>query len=155
MRAVGTTDEGLRRAVLAVFGLGAAGLGAELLLLGHFEDWRQQLPLALLAAGLIMALALLTLGPSRPLLLLFRGATALLVLAGAVGLYYHMGANIEFETEMYPSMAGIELLWHAAQGALPALAPGAMVQLGLLGALYIYRHPGLKREATQGENDAA
>lgn len=153
MRADGATDDRLRRAVLAVFGLGGVGLGAELLLLGHFEDWRQQLPLVLLGVGLALALAL-ALTQSRPLLLLFRGVNALLLVAGVVGLYYHISANIEFEIEMYPSLAGFELLWNAIQGALPALAPGALAQLGFLGALYTYRHPGLERGATQGGNDA-
>jgi hypothetical protein len=35
------------------------------------------------------------------------------------------------------------LLWKVMSGAAPALAPGAMVQLGLLGLIYTFRHPAL------------
>ena len=36
-----------------------------------------------------------------------------------------------------------KLVWKALRGATPALAPGALAQLGLLGLLYTYRHPAL------------
>ena len=35
-------------------------------------------------------------------------------------------------------------------GATPALAPGAMVQLGLIGLAYTFRHPALRSAATAG-----
>ena len=39
----------LRQILLATLVLGLVGVGLELLLLEHFEDWRQQTPLALIA----------------------------------------------------------------------------------------------------------
>ena len=34
---------------------------------------------------------------------------------------------------MDPALHGLDLFWSALRGATPALAPGAMAQLGLIG----------------------
>jgi hypothetical protein len=60
-----------------------------------------------------------------------------------VGLYLHYRGNVEFALERDPSLSGARLLWKALRGATPALAPGALSQLGLLGLLYTYGHPAL------------
>ena len=138
----------LRRGLLLIFVLGTIGLGIELLLLGHFEEWRQQVPLVLLVLGLIL-LAVRILYRSAVILRLFRLTMLAFVLAGMVGLWFHLSANVEFELEMYPTMSGLELLFKALGGAMPALAPGALVQLGLIGFLYTYQHPALSREQTK------
>jgi hypothetical protein len=65
----------------------------------------------------------------------------LCILSGALGVYFHVRGNLEFELEMTPAAAGW-LLWREVMtGATPALAPGAMVQLGLVGLAWAYRHP--------------
>lgn len=138
----------LRRGLLLIFVLGAVGLGAELLLLGHFEEWRQQVPLALLAFGLVLLAARL-LYRGVLILRLFRLTMLAFALGGLVGLYFHLSANMEFELEMYPTLSGLELLAKSLGGAMPALAPGALVQLGLIGLLYTYQHPALSREQAQ------
>ena len=67
---------------------------------------------------------------------------------GVLGLILHFKGNVEFELELHPSMGGFELVWEGLRGAFPALAPGAMAQLGLLGLVACYRHPLLSgREA--------
>ena len=138
----------LRRGALLIFVLGTIGLGTELLLLDHFEEWRQQVPLVLLALGLIL-LAVRLFYRSAIILRLFRLTMLAFVLGGIVGLWFHLSANMEFELEMYPTMSGLELLFKALSGAMPALAPGALVQLGLIGFLYTYQHPALSRERTK------
>ena len=138
----------LRRGLLLIFVLGTVGLGTELLLLGHFEEWRQQVPLALLAFGLVL-LAVRILYRDAIILRLFRWTMLVFVLGGMVGLWFHLGANMEFELEMHPTLSGLELLFKALSGAMPALAPGALVQLGLIGFLYTHQHPALSREQTQ------
>ncbi len=135
----------LRRGVLLIFVLGTVGLGTELLLLGHFEEWRQQVPLALLVLGLIL-LAVRMLYRGAIILRLFRLTMLAFVLGGMVGLWFHLSANMEFELEMYPTLSGLELLVKSLGGAMPTLAPGALVQLGLIGFLYTYQHPALSRE---------
>ena len=138
----------MRRCILLIFVLGTIGLGTELLLLGHFEEWRQQVPLVLLALGLIL-LAARMLYRGAITLRLFRLTMLAFVLGGMVGLWFHLSANMEFELEMYPTLSGLKLLSKALGGAMPALAPGALVQLGLVGFLYTYQHPALSREQTK------
>ena len=138
----------LRRGVLLIFVLGTIGLGTELLLLDHFEEWRQQVPLVLLVLGLVL-LAARILYRGAIILRLFRWTMLAFVVGGMVGLWFHINANMEFELEMYPTLSGLELLSKALGGAMPALAPGALVQLGLIGFLYTYQHPALSRKQTQ------
>ena len=138
----------LRRGLLLIFVIGTVGLGTELLLLEHFEEWRQQVPLVLLTLGLIL-LAVRLFYRGAIILRLFRLTMLAFVLGGIVGLWFHLSSNMEFELEMYPTMSGLELLSKALGGAMPALAPGALVQLGLIGFLYAYQHPALSRKQTQ------
>ena len=131
----------LRQGLLLIFVLGSVGLGTELLLLEHFKEWRQQVPLALLVLGLILlAVHLVYKGPV--VLRLFRLMMLAFVLGGIVGVWIHFDANMDFELEMYSKLRGWDLISRAAHGALPVLAPGALIQLGLIGLLYTYRHPG-------------
>ncbi|MDE2734830.1 MAG: hypothetical protein OXI72_10590 [Gemmatimonadota bacterium] len=138
----------LRRGLLLIFVIGTVGLGTELLLLDHFEEWRQQVPLVLLALGLVL-LAIRLFYRGAIILRLFRLTMLAFVLGGMVGLWFHLSSNMEFELEMYPTLTGLELLSKALGGAMPALAPGALVQLGLIGFLYSYQHPALSREQTK------
>jgi hypothetical protein len=130
----------LRALLLGVFLLGALGTAAELVLLEHYEDPWQWAPLALLGAGLL-AVGLLHARPTAALVRLVRALMGLFVASGAVGVALHLKGNVEFELEMQPSLAGLALAWEALRGATPALAPGTMLQLGLVGLAYTYRHP--------------
>jgi hypothetical protein len=135
----------LRAFVLLLFLLGLLGTGAELLLLGHTEDRWQYTPLVL------MALALLVLGwriiDRRANLRVFQLLMLAWIVSGFIGLWLHYKANIEFELEMYPDLKGMALFWKAIKGTTPpSLAPGTMIQLGLLGLVYTYRHPALTRK---------
>jgi len=134
----------LRRILLAVVLVGIAGLSAELLLLEHYEDVWQWTPLALLAAG-IVAGAAVALRPGRGVLLAFRAVMAVYIVGGALGAYLHLRGNMEFERESDPALTGTALLWESLRGATPALAPGSLAQLGLVGLALAYRHPALRR----------
>ena len=148
------TGARLRRFILLIFVAGAAGTGADLVLLGHFEDVWQWVPLALLPLGLIaVAWQRIERGPRSTRVL--QGTMMLFLASGVAGLWFHYDGNAEFEIEMYPSLAGWELIREALSGATPALAPAAMIQLGLLGLTYAYRHPFLEREPAAGVGGAA
>lgn len=129
-----------RRFALFVLLLGIGGAAIELVLLGHTEDRMQWVPLVLLAAGFVTGLAL-AVHASRPVLATFGTVMGLYVPAAVVGIYLHLKSNVEFELEMRPSMEGTELALESLQGAMPALAPGTMAYLGLIGLLVWYRHP--------------
>lgn len=134
----------LRRLLLALCVLGMLGLLAELVLLEHYEDAWQWVPVVALALGVLLAAAV-WLRPARGTLNAFRALMALYVAAGALGVYLHMRGNLEFERERDSSLGGAALLWEAMRGATPALAPGALAQLGLLGLALAHRHPALRR----------
>jgi hypothetical protein len=136
----------VRRILLAGLWLGITGTAVELLLLEHYEEWRQMIPLGLLAAGLL-ALVWHTVHRSAAPLRALQVLMLMFVIAGATGLVLHYRGNAEFELEMYPSKAGWELFRESMMGATPALAPGTMIQLALIGLAYSYRHPLLRRDA--------
>jgi hypothetical protein len=144
----------LRRALMALVLFGAVGLVLELLLLEHFESVLQFIPLVLLALVLVSG-AVLARWPSVRAIQSFRAVMLLCVAAGAVGVYLHYRGNVEFELERQPLRHGFDLFWEAIRGATPALAPGALSQLGLLGLVYTFRHPAMRRDAStraQGSN---
>ena len=137
-------NSALRLLLLAVLGFGLVGLAIELLLLGHTEETPQWIPLITITLGLVAG-TVLAIRPARKTVIAFRIAMALFVIASLAGLYFHYTGNVEFELEMYPSMAGMELFRKSMTGATPALAPGMMAQLGLMGLAITWRHPALRR----------
>ena len=141
-----TTIRVLRGLLLAIFVFGVVGTGVELVLLDHFEDFWQWTPLALMVASLAVLGWHLAAG-GRPSTRAFQVVMLLFVVGGLVGVVLHYQGNAEFELEMYPSLAGFDLFKESIQGATPALAPGTMVQLGLIGLAYTFRHPALAGKA--------
>ena len=130
------------------------GTGIELIFLEHFEDPWQWAPIALLGAGLVLGAAVV-LRPSRPTVRALQLLMSSYVLSAGVGLYLHLKANVEFELELRPTMANTELILETLKGAIPALAPGVMVQLGLLGLLACFRHPALMATGADFEQKEA
>ncbi|MDH3272174.1 MAG: hypothetical protein OEN56_12620, partial [Gemmatimonadota bacterium] len=97
-------------------------------------------PVVLLSVGFGVGIAL-AVRPSSTLVATFRALMVLYLPAAAAGIYLHLKSNVEFELEMRPSMEGLELARESLQGAMPALAPGTMAYLGLLGLIVCLRHP--------------
>ena len=141
------TADGLRRGVLAIILFGSIGVLIELLLIGHTEDWWQILPLALLGA-VILAAACAWFISSRRALTALRLVMWACVLGGLTGQWLHYSGNVEFEREMYPNLAGMELFQESMSGATPVLAPGTITVIGLLGLVFAWRHPSSKPGAT-------
>jgi len=133
------TLEGLRRFLLVILILGLTGTGVELLLLEHHEGALQLVPLAILAAGLGVVVWHAATG-SAVSAQAVRAVMILSVAAGVAGIYFHYQANVEFQLETDPRLAGQALFWRVVHAkAPPALAPGAMVQVGLIGLAYTHR----------------
>ena len=128
----------IRRVILAVLLLGMSGLLAELALIAHYEDVTQWIPIALLAVGLLVVVADLLLARSWTQLLI-QLTMVLVVAAGVLGVYFHFQGSREFQLEMDPQMRGTTLMWHVLRAkSPPTLAPGSMIQLGVLGLGYAY-----------------
>jgi hypothetical protein len=134
----------LRRLVLAVVLLGTSGLLVELLFIEHLESWQQTVPLVALGAGFALG-GLLAVRPGAAAIRAFQWLMSAFVVIGLAGLYLHYIGNVEFERERDPALDGIDLVWESLRGATPALAPGAMIQLGLLGFVFAFRHPARAR----------
>jgi hypothetical protein len=135
----------IRRVLLVILLIGLAGTTTELLLLKHDEGPTQLIPLVLLALAFI-AIAWHESARGTASLRLFQITMASFIGAGIVGMYLHYRANVEFAREVDPAIAGRALLIKAVTAKTPpALAPGSMSQLGLIGLAYAYRYPVRRR----------
>jgi hypothetical protein len=137
--------EVLRRWILGVLVLGLAGTITELVLLEHYEQPLQFVPLVLIAAA-VATLAFEVRrhdAASRRALLIVMG---LFVLAGFVGFVAHFFGSAEFQLELNPEMGRWELIEKVLRAkAPPLLAPGMMLQLGLLGLAYVFSDPRYRK----------
>jgi hypothetical protein len=132
----------LRRGLLALLAFGAVGLIGELILLEHYEEVGMWVPLTLLTLTLIV-IAWHWWDEGRRSLRMLQAVMLLLVAAGPVGVFLHTRGNYLSEREFDPSVLGFDLWIAVLRGESPILAPGTLVQFGLLGLLYAYRHPAL------------
>ena len=112
---------------------GILGLSVELLLLAHVDGALQWAPLALLGAAFLTVLAAGR-RPGPRAILACRASLAALVIAGPVGMVLHYLGNREFQLELDPSLQGLALFAKVVRAhSPPALAPGAMILVGLAG----------------------
>jgi hypothetical protein len=143
----------LRRFLLLILLIGMSGTATELILLNHYEDPSQLIPLVLIA-GAFAAIAWHLLDRNVVSLRALQMTMVLFIVAGVLGMYLHYLANMEFQREMDASIDGMHLFWKAiAAKTPPALAPGSMLQLGFIGLAYTYRHPAADR-FTRGASGA-
>lgn len=157
MRTMAGTDPGvigtMRTLLLVVLAVSMAGSAADLLLIEHYEEPWQVAPLAVFAAGLATAGWAATSGAPGAVLAM-RIVMTLAIASGVVGVLLHFGASREFQQEIDPALAGWALVVKSVTAkAPPALAPGVMIQIGLLGLLYTYRHPALTRAAQHAHGE--
>jgi Na+-driven multidrug efflux pump len=143
------THATVRQLLLALVVIGIVGLEVELALLRHAESFSQWIPHVTLFIGLLTTAAVVFRAGPRTLKV-FQVMMIVFLVVGALGVYFHLNGNVEFAEERDPSLSGVRLLWKALRGASPALAPGALAQLGLLGLLYGYKHPAITRDNTIG-----
>jgi hypothetical protein len=114
--------------MLGLVVLGTAGISVELVVLEHYTDWNQLIPLVVAAWGVLAALGM-TLAPGLPALRVWQFTMLVFVGTGITGVTMH--GDVVSET-VHP----------------PLLAPSLFTQLGLLGLLYTYRHPNARDETS-------
>jgi hypothetical protein len=140
-----STLKAIRRWIFAVLVLGVTGTGLELFLIEHYEDTLQLVPLVSIA----MALAVLVWHGIRGDALstrMLQAAMVLFVVSGTVGMGLHFRGGAEFQLEIDPEQNRWDIFSKVIRAkAPPVLASGVLVQLGLLGLVYAYRHPSLDR----------
>jgi hypothetical protein len=165
--ATGATLITLRRLLLGLLLFGLVGTATELVLMGHDEDAWQLIPLVVIAMA-VLAVGALLWGQTwvRPgsdrgqiprartsTVRFFRVSMLLLILSGVLGAVLHYRANMEFKLETDPSLNGWALFSSVIQAkAPPALAPGNMALLGLLGLACVFRIERASPSATHDHN---
>ena len=144
-------SDAARTILLGIFVLGVGGIATELWLLGHYEELDQFIPVGLVALGAVGVVAA-AFRPTPVSVRLFQAVMLLMIVSGFVGVWFHFQATTEFQLEMDPSLRGWALFRKAIVAkAPPALAPGAMIQLGLIGLAYTFRHPALRGLTPRGD----
>jgi hypothetical protein len=124
--------------LLTILLFGSAGTALELMLLEHSETLTQLVPLVLIAIALVVIIWY-AMADSSMSLRLMRVTMTAFIAAGVLGVVLHYQGSVEFQKELDPSIEGFALFTKAIHSkAPPALAPGTMVQLGLLGLVCTY-----------------
>jgi len=139
----------LRRWILVILVLGLLGTVTELVLLEHYEQPLQFVPLVLIVAAvgaLWWELRRRDVASRRAIQIVM----VLFVLAGFVGFAAHFYGSAEYQLELNPDMSNWELLEKILRAkAPPLLAPGMMLQLGLLGLAYVFSDPLFRRRESK------
>lgn len=138
----------VHRGLLWVLLVGLVGLEVELFLLKHTDGVWQIVPLVLLGAGLLMVAWYAT-NRSTLSARALQGAMWLYIASGAAGTVLHFKGNVVYEQESNPGLTGRELYRSAVQGSTPTLAPGAMIQLGLVGLIVVFSGNRLRDDASE------
>ena len=134
----------MRKALAAVLIFGLLGTEVELFLLKHTDGAWQLVPVVLVGATLLLAAWAAT-RPSPLTLGILRVVMGVFLIVGITGVILHFTGNVGYERESNPGLGGADLYKAAMMGSTPLLAPGVMIQLGLIGLLYTYRHPVFTR----------
>jgi hypothetical protein len=146
----------LRRWLIALSALAAAGTALELLLLRHWDNGLELIPfVSLVALGL--AIAVLATGHGRRgvrAVQIVRAIAVTVAISGAIGVFIHVRSNYEAApldfryTDSWPTTAE-PIRWLLAAtdtvGPSPTLAPAALTFAALALLAATLRHPALVR----------
>jgi hypothetical protein len=136
----------VRRGLLGLLTLGTIGMLVELWLVEHFDDANQVIPVTIGTIGLVSIVGVL----ARPNAFTVRALQFVMLCyagAGIIGISMHYQSNVIAQHGANPALTGAPLFWQVVRSpAPPALSPGILVQLALLGLLSTYRHPVLSGE---------
>jgi NO-binding membrane sensor protein with MHYT domain len=128
----------LQRWLMGTLVLGLTGTAIELLLLEHYDEPWQLVPLLLIA----LAFAVLAWHRARSTTASVRAlrmTMLMFVVSSAAGVVLHFRAAAQFQLEIDPAMPTPELIRKVMRVKdPPVLAPGVMLQLGLIGLAYAY-----------------
>ncbi len=144
MASVSTEDQTLSRVRLLVLAAMVAALivtEAELIYVGHTNSNNGQI-IAVVLVGIGLAVSTWhVIARNTPSIVVFRVAMYLFLVFGIDGMLAHYHSAVQAALKARPALAGWTLLHAAISGKIPLLAPGMMIQIGLLGLVYTFRHP--------------
>jgi hypothetical protein len=139
----------LRRGVLVLAAVAAAGTAIELATERHWNTPTQLIPWVALGV-LAVALALLVARPDHQRVRLARLLAAAVVLTSVYGVLEHIETNLDAGVldgvygGRWAALPFVQQLWYAATrtvGPAPPLAAGVLAQAALLTLLATWRHP--------------
>jgi hypothetical protein len=139
---IGQTLVTMRRLLLAVVLAGVVGTETELLLIGHYEDVTQRIPLGLLFLTFtVLCWHLTKPGPASVTWAQFDKE---------IGKYVGPAETARLAQYAFipinPSIRGVALFWKVMRAkAPPALAPAALIGLGVLGLTCIQTSGSVRR----------
>ncbi len=107
------------------------GIIGELILIGHYRDMWQVFSLIYTSTFFVSILVFLKVNHPIGSLILKCLAYGIMLL-GFSGVLLHLRNNYAFEFEMYPNEPFFSLLMKSFSGALPVLAPGSLIPVGLV-----------------------
>jgi hypothetical protein len=156
-----TTTPLLRRGLLGLGALTAAGIAVELAVERH---WTQPIQFVAWGAVVVVAvtLGLLAGAPGRARVRLARMLAVLVLLTAAWGIWEHIYANYDagpldlHYTDTWDSLPETTRWWLALTktvGPSPPLAPGALALASLCVLLAALRHPALASRDTRDTRD--
>lgn len=142
----------LRRFMLAILIFAMTGTFVDMMLFDHYQTFWQKIPLVLLGIAALTLTGHLTV-QNQITLRAFRSAMLLLILGGAAGIFFHVQASAEFHGELDSTASRWQLAWVVLHSKVPpTLAPGGLIQMGLIGLAATYRHPDDQRKIQQGDS---
>jgi uncharacterized membrane protein YqjE len=144
----------LRQFVLGLAALATLVTPLELIFVEHYSEPLMIIPLVLIGLSLLAIIAIVF-WPNAKVFKVFRGVMLLLIVGSAVGVFFHLRGNVEVVQEVDSELQGLSRIWGIVTGGAPALAPGLLAQVGLLGFLYTYKHPVLMNRVVEGKINVA
>ncbi len=137
---LGASGDWLRTVVWAVAGATYLGALTDMVLVEHYEEWRQWIAVVAAAAGLAsVAWAWTT--PTARSLKTVHVVSAGIAAISVLGIAFHLWGNVQFSIEVAPDETLRERLWDTLSGGNPALAPGMMAVAAVLGWAAAWDHP--------------
>jgi hypothetical protein len=132
----------VRRILLITVVSAIVAVEIELLLLEHVKPIMQLIPVLLLAAALF-AVVWYGFTRSRESVKTFQTVMILSIATGLLGIFVHLGVSATDAVKKDKTLEGIPLIRAALTGVAPPFAPAALIQIGLVGIAYTFRHPSL------------
>jgi hypothetical protein len=132
----------VRRILLITVVSAIIGVEIELVLLDHVKPIMQLIPVLLMATALF-AIAWYGFTKSRESVKAFQILMILSIAAGLLGIFVHLGFSATDAVKKDKTLQGFPLIRAALTGVAPPFAPAALIQIGLVGVAYTFRHPAL------------
>jgi hypothetical protein len=132
---------GVRLLILAAIAAALIVSEAELLFVGHTgSNNGQVIAVVLVSLGLITVTCHAILRNTSSIVVLRLTMYPFLIF-GIDGLFTHYHRAVQSVLKSQPALVGMPLVFATLSGKIPLLAPGMLIEIGLLGLIYTFQHP--------------